>query len=65
MTFKRNERKIGQLVQMLQLANLFIDTQRRGGTSLSCAMQDECWVRRNYDIAEIYCYDITLMTWAT
>jgi hypothetical protein len=53
-------KKTDQLVQTL-LANLFIDTRRRGGTSLSYATQDECWIRRNYDIVEIYCYYVTLM----
>jgi hypothetical protein len=38
MTFTRNAKKIDQLIQMLLLANLFIDTHRRNGPSLSYAI---------------------------
>lgn len=48
------KRKLVSWFRCYNWQNLFIDTQRRGGTSPSYAIQDECWVRRNYDIAEIY-----------
>jgi hypothetical protein len=44
MTFRRNAKKIDQLVQTLLLANVFIVTRIPcGTTSLPPAIQDECW----------------------